>query len=403
MSITTSAALTDEQVFRRAARIVSQPSRDAASSFVLHAPLELMARRLLLPFVPETARPAARERMLWVAAEYERAVEPADVPAPVTIGSIEGARDALLDAIAAGDLHRVDGLTAALLDVVTIDEMMVLAEPLLPSLAAAGHAPIGFAFASRLAFTGRAAIALLRPLLHEAARAPQLRMHWVAEIDEQPASSSMLAAALAATPLMGLPGTDFIFPVVHQVDGEVAREVIAPHLGNDITTMSVATLRVAALSMLQDDPRYAPYGWTHCLTLPHGIFEIMPWISDRRPAAAIAATYVAAFRAAEGRAPIELAWRPEPNALDLVDALDASPAEAGGAWYHATDEALGGAVPTLVGRAAVHEDAHFAKYTLACIASAQRDHAGRNLYLAAAASLAACWASQSARSTINGA
>jgi hypothetical protein len=312
----------------------------------------------------------------------------------------------LLDAIATGDLDRVDAVTMALLDVATIDEIMMVAEPLLPSLAAAGHAPIGFFFASRLAATSRAALALLRPLLHEAARSPQLRVHWTDDVDEiaVAADGPGLYEALAATPLPGLPGTDFIFPVVHQADDSgIARAVIAPHLGDDISALCAATLRVAAHSMLQDDPRYAPYGWTHCLTLPHAIFEIMPWLSRRRQAAAIAATYVAGFRAAEGRALVDVAWQPQRNTLDLVEALDASSSEAGGAWYHATDEALGGALPALVGRAAVHEDAHFAKYTLACIAAAQRDHTGRALYLAAAASLAAWWAGQSARSTINGA
>ncbi len=398
MSITTSAALTDEQVFRQAARIVAQPSLGAANSFVLHAPLELMARCLLLPLVPEAVRPAARERMLWVATEYERAVDPVETPAPHAVDSVVGARDAVIDAIMAGDVDEVDALMLALVDVASIDEIMAVAEPLLPILAAAGHAPIGFFFASRLALTSRAAIALLRPLVHEAARAPQLRVEWVDDIDRLavPTDGSGLAAALAATPMLGLPGSDFIFPVVHQVDdGGVARAIIAPHLARDVSAMTTATLRVAARSMLQDDPRYAPYGWTHCLTLPHAIFEIMPWIAYRQEAAAIAATYVAGFRAALGRAPIDLSWEPEPNSLDLVDALDASPAEAAGAWYHASGDALGLSLPTLVGRAAAHEDAHFAKYTLACIAAAQRDHAARALYVSAAASLAAWWSAQS--------
>jgi hypothetical protein len=358
-----------------------------------------MARRLLLTFVPEALRAAARERMLWVAAEYERAVEPVEVPAVSAVESVAGARDALIDAISDGNVDEVDALVLALVDVASIDEIMTVSEPVLPSLAAAGHAPIGFFLASRLALTNRAAIALLRPLLHEAARAPQMRVQWVDDLDRVAVApdASGLAPALAETPLLGLPGSDFIFPVVHQVDAAgVAAAVIAPHLARDVTTVATATMRVAAHSMLQDDPRYAPYGWTHCLTLPHAIFEIMPWTAYRRDAAAIAATYVAGFRAALGRAPIDLAWRPEPNGLELSEALDASPTEAAGAWYHATDDELGRALPELVGRAATHEDAHFAKYTLACIAAAQRDHAGRALYLAAAASLAAWWAGQSA-------
>ena len=44
--------------------------------------------------------------------------------------------------------------------------------------------------------------------------------------------------------------------------------------------------------------RRAPYGWTHCLTLSQAVLSIRPWIADPTRAAAIAATYVVAFRAA---------------------------------------------------------------------------------------------------------
>ena len=65
--------LTDAQLFDRSAAVVAIPRQQAANSFVLHAPLELMARRLLLPLVPSRLRRAARERLVWVAARYERA------------------------------------------------------------------------------------------------------------------------------------------------------------------------------------------------------------------------------------------------------------------------------------------------------------------------------------------
>ena len=68
--------LTDAQLFDRAAAVVSIPRRHVANSFVLHAPLELMARRLLLPLVPDHVRRPARERLLWVAARYEQAGDP---------------------------------------------------------------------------------------------------------------------------------------------------------------------------------------------------------------------------------------------------------------------------------------------------------------------------------------
>ena len=82
--------LSDAQLFDRAAGVVSLPRLDEANSFVLHAPLELMARRLLLPLVPPRLRRPARERLIWVAARYERADEPVE-PAGTVVFESPGA------------------------------------------------------------------------------------------------------------------------------------------------------------------------------------------------------------------------------------------------------------------------------------------------------------------------
>src|SRR5690349_14551194 len=70
------ADLPDEQLFDRAAATIAAPKDAPADSFVLHAPLELLARRSLLRTVAPDRREAVRERMLWVAATYERAGDP---------------------------------------------------------------------------------------------------------------------------------------------------------------------------------------------------------------------------------------------------------------------------------------------------------------------------------------
>ena len=385
--------LTDAQLFERAAAAVSIPRRQAANSFVLHAPLELMARRLLLPLVPAYARRSARQRLLWVAARYEQTGEPVTAGQKAGYGSVAATGTALVAAIGAGDLEAVDAAASHFLRYATLDQVMALAEPTIDLLAAAGHAPIGFFLASRLATTSRSALELLRPTLRELARAPDLRVRWVADAGAPTGNEASLARALGLTPRLGLPGNDFIFPIVHQVDtGGVASDLLRRTIPADVTAAATATLRVAALSMLHDDPAFAPYGWTHCLSLPHSIFEIMPWLVDRHRAAAVAATYVVGFRAAEGAHSVEPDWIPERTATSLLDALEAEPATAASSWYHASDAALEQALPELIGRAAIHEDAHVAKYTLACLAAGERDRAQRSLYLAAAASLAAWWA-----------
>ena len=97
--------------------------------------------------------------------------------------------------------------------------------------------------------------------------------------------------------------------------------------------------------MLQDDPVYAPYGWSHCLTLPQSALGITPWLSSPATAAAIAATYVVAFRAAQGGREIDLGWEPEPTTVGLPDALIGDPAVAASATFHATEEALADVIP----------------------------------------------------------
>ena len=94
--------------------------------------------------------------------------------------------------------------------------------------------------------------------------------------------------------------------------------------------------RVAAWSMLQDDPEHAPYGWSHCLTMPQGVLS--PAVDDphRRGAVAVAATYVAGFRAALGSVRLDPSSVPEPVATtDLVEAIADSPLAAAAVAWHA--------------------------------------------------------------------
>ena len=61
-----------------------------------------------------------------------------------------------------------------------------------------------------------------------------------------------------------------------------------------------------------------------------------------------------------------------------------------GRW-HTTNAERPAVMARLASRAATHEDAHLAKYTLACIDAARDDPGASRLYLAAAAHLSAWW------------
>jgi len=389
--------LSDEQLFSLAASVVSVPKREPANSFILHAPLELLARRALLHYVAPERRTAVRQQILRVAALYERAAEPVEPAARASFATPAAARAAFADAAAGPDLDAVDTAASWLGRHATTDDVMAIAGTTVARLAAAGHANIYFLLLVRTAWSSRAALALLRPLAREVARYPELRIEWLDDVSvpgvRGPDAGTQLADALAATPRLGLPGTDFVFPTVHQVDGGgQARAIVEPNLPADLDRAARAIQRIAAQSMLQDDPTFAPYGWTHCLTLSQAAIGIRHWLPDPVHAAAIAATYVVAFRAAEGAHAIDARFEPARPRGAALAALDAEPSVAAGAVFHASDEDLDAIVPELAARGGSHPDAHMAKYTLACFDAAASDPAARRLYLAAAAYLGAWWA-----------
>src|SRR5262245_25956527 len=277
--------LSDEQLFTTVARVVAIPKQEPANSFVLHAPLELLARRALLRYVAPARRDGVRRQLVRVAALYEHAGEAVEPGRGASYESPGAARAALADAIAAKDLVGVDAAAGWLGRHANADDVLALADAALDSLAAAGHANIYFLLLRRTGWASRPALALLRPLAREIARYPEFRVEWLDDTSvagaDGPDAGARLAGALADTPLLGLPGTDFVFPTVHQVDsGGQARAIVEPTLPVDLRVASAEIQRVAALSMLQDDPTYAPYGWSHCLTLSQAAIGIRHWVDD---------------------------------------------------------------------------------------------------------------------------
>lgn len=390
----------DDRLLDLAASMVAVPLDAPPTSFTLHAPLELLARRRLLGLVDPDRRRAVRQRMAWVAATY-RDAGPAVGPAPLgRFGDADAASAALVTSIDAGDLDGVDAAVAWLAERASLDDVLALGDALVPRLAAAGHAPIALLLLARVAPRSRAALGLLRPLVRVLADQPTWRVGWIDDRSwsEGPADVDGLALAVASVPRLGVPGSDFVYPLVHQVDaGGQAAEAIAPHLGEgiDVAAAGRSLVRVAARSMLHDDPAAAPYGWTHCLTLPQAAMSVARRSPDPLPVLAVAATYVVAFRAAQGRSPrpdaVLADEPPEPPTVGPLEALDAEPQVAAAAAWHAADDERPTLVAELAARAGAHPDAHLAKYVLACVDAAADDPGYQRLFVAAAASLVARW------------
>ncbi len=357
---------------RRAETVIAVPKAAPADSFVLHAPLELLARVGLVPLVHPQRRAEAIAMIDRLRDEYERAGDPIEMPAPVTIDDIDDIADLataarrLADALRAGDVDEVDQVAAALLPRLTPGDVgELLGETVATSLAAAGHSPIGCALLARVEPT--LSSSLLRGALHTIAGEPGWQIWWHLRVTGE-GDPTLLHAAVAATPRLGEPGSNFIYPLMSQVqDAGVTMELLGPVLADryDIRAAANTLARIAAWSMVHDDPHHAPYGWSHALTMPQAVFALAGRGVHPRTALAVAATFTVGLRAGHG-------------SVDLPEVIDD---ELG------TDATWG----ELATAAALHDDAHLVKHTLAAWHAATDDPAYEGLYRTAAARLVAWW------------
>ncbi|HEX6310882.1 MAG TPA: hypothetical protein VF152_04600 [Acidimicrobiia bacterium] len=239
----------DQRLVRDVAAHLARPKTEPADSFVLHAPLELLARVALLPYVHASARDAVHERLRWLASTYDDAGDPVDEPAPVAPDPSR-----LVAALGAGDLHEVDRQAVALAAVATGAELRrLLAPPILASLGAAAHGGILLHLLVRAAPPSDLPLGIARQALREVARHPTWYLHWFEDPDE-PAVSRALADALLDVPRLGLPGSDFIHPIMSQAeDSGIARRLLSGVVG-DPGAAERDLARVAAWSMLQEPP-----------------------------------------------------------------------------------------------------------------------------------------------------
>lgn len=390
-------ALSDEALVSSAAAVIDRPKAAAPDSFVLHAPLELMARAGLLGRVAPEARSSARHRLVWFAATYAAAGDPAPDPPRAAFADASVAGSSLAAAISAGDLDGADAAAAWLADHVgRLDLATVLVDVVAPSLAGAAHG--GIFLHQLLSWDAAPAAPGARHFARELARYPDLRLSWFQDRPDGSGAGGSVAALVAALLRPESPGpldSNFIYPTMHLTESSgLARGLLGPALaGVDRSEAGTALLRVAALSMLQDDPGQAPYGWSHCLTMPHGLLEIAALAPRPDDVLAVAATYVLGFRATLGAVALDPSWVPDRlgSGVDAVDALAGSPADAASAAWHAGGEDLARVTTALASYAAGHPDAHLVKYTLACLQLAVADAQMCRLYLAAAAYLGAWW------------
>jgi hypothetical protein len=399
------ARASDRALIEAVAGAITPPKVRAESSFVLHAPLELLARARLLAHAPPSARPGARRRIAEIAARYAREgpeTEPearspqARSPQARSYADNASAVAAVAAALTEGDIAAADGALTCLLERHAPSALAAaLADAVLPCLGAAAHAPILLAaFVAAPADTARLGGLLRAPIRYLALEAAS-RLTWPARAPAAPlaagaAGPAALFEALREPPRVASP-SPFIAATMLAVeaDGLAERLLAGPLEGLSAPAVERTLLRTAAWSMLQDDPRHAPYGWTHALTLAQGVLALALLARDGRAAARIAATHVLGFRATLGRVRLDPDAPPGPPGRTPLER--APPAEAASIAFHAPPDQHVPIAQTLAARAAPHADAHLVKYTLACLDAAARDPEAAPLFLAAAAWLGAWW------------
>jgi hypothetical protein len=376
---------TDREVEVQVMTTLGSPPAAPADSFVLHAPLELMARAELLASVEPTQRDPARRRIVDIATEWTSR-------APHTVMPLEPPSSSLPEAIAAGDVDEADRAFVALADHQSVDQFVEYAgSALLSHLGGAGHLCIFLDQLTRLPRPPHSAITAGRALIRDLARHPDWTLRW---IDERSPTSGRpthsFTDVLANPPSAGDLENNFIYPTMHLVDtnGMAAELLASPARNLSTDEARRQLLRVAAMSMLHDDPANAPYGWSHCLTMPQAALAVASRLADPQRAIAIAATYVLGFRATQSTATIEMDWEPtRPRTKDLLLETDTDDAVSQ-AWYTEHPDRVERELATF---AATHHDAHLAKYTVACLHAAHDDPDAAPLFRAAATRLATWW------------
>jgi hypothetical protein len=359
------AGLSDTQLVQSVGHAISRPKTNGGNSYSLHAPMELLARAALLPMVPLDARGEARMRIAGIAGLY--AAQGDEIEAHID-KAIPSAKEVLIEALCQYDADRADAALVALPPNISAYEICdLLTDEIVSRLGAAAHAPILLAALRDASARYGNLSHLLRALIRALATAetlptgPNPRLSWVSEPIDLSGPRD-LWDALADPPHVSSSFSIAPTMLAVEADGLAARQ-LGRATQNSPVVVARSLLRIAALSMLQDDPDRAPYGWSHCLTIPQGIMALTPHSREQAVLGRVAATAVLGFRSTLGKVRLDKNWK----------------------------SSVSPDVTVLAAKAAAHEDAHLAKYTVACLSAAVTDPSARDLFLAAADHLGKWW------------
>ena len=400
-------ALSDAELYQQAAAIIATPSF-SSNSFVLHAPLELMARYGLLQMVPPQQRTMARIQLTASAVVFEAGIDPVPMPQKLeAFKNIEAAGLAFQAAIKAKDMVAMDKVTLQMGRQFGIaPTLALLAKPTLTTLEAASHAHIGVWLLLRHGMSGPFdQVALLRHAARLMTRHPEYKITCFPRVSDITGKKlNMTAAEIEAfvikqliAPIQKGRISRGIRPLLQAAqDDDLPEKLFGEMIRHDMTSEQMdaafrGALRIAARAMLLDDNDHAKFGWSHQLTLTQAACGLSTMGADRKLCLAIALAWSAAYRSFLSEKPLDPEYVPPKTGATMLEALYTSREAAAGRAWHATPEELPQIMGTIAGQASIRNDQHLVKYVRACFDMIGFDPAGMRLYLAGAASLCALW------------
>ena len=316
--------LSDQRLAECTAEVIGVPRAhvaDGQHSFVLHTPLELMARNALLPYVATVGRKQARHRIIALAAGYQSSGPPLPEPPARSYDSLFHAASALSEGIEGQDLEGVDLAAGWLGPRLRSDQVVALPDHIVDRLSAAGHGNVYLQLLSRnhpRGFPNQ----MLRPLVRALAVASSQRIDVPDDRvsgEHQQASTEALLDVLTRVPVIGPAKHYGIAALVdHARAGDALRDLVdADGRFTSPREPPVEPLRFAAQAMLQGPAESSPYGWTHCLTLSQAALMVGAVCESPSRAIYVGAAYLAAHWATLGEGAVDLDRVPGPVDVGL--------------------------------------------------------------------------------------
>ena len=401
--------LTDHELFTQVAEIISEP-RDNPDSFELHAPLELLARRRMLPLIRPQKRELARLQMVSIGARYQAAGE--GVSEPKTLLTPSNRTEAirlLQNAISEGDVGLADRLCVSICEQFDYGVLLeAIAGKCIWTLAVAVHAHIGvYNVASTWQELGHASLKLLRGIIRGLAQDPDLKIQ-DRYFDKIPTGADScdpdldlifaeqeIGRSLSDLPRLETRGSGIRGIVQTGEEAGLLKDFLAgippssPEKRNQL--LLNLTLNASALSMIQEGVEHSKYGWTHCFTLPQAAWSLAPMLDDHIQLPQVTCSWLLGFQSTLSRVKYAYDFEPPKITGSLSDALNSSPSEAAAVAFHSAREDHPDIVTELATQALIRQDAHLNKYVRACIDATRMNPQRSHLYLASAAYLTALW------------